>query len=90
MKAIKETVEAKTLIWIGRGARGAYLGQHTHGFHVKGNCLKLDEKLVIPMPLRWSTAFKVSSMDAETCLTQHGMCGFRMYTGIWLPPQVNV
>ena len=31
---------------------GAYLGQHTHDFHVRENCLWMDERLVIPIPLR--------------------------------------
>ena len=33
-------------------AMGAYLGQHTHDFHVLENCLWMDERLVIPIPLR--------------------------------------
>ena len=31
---------------------GAYLGQHSHDFHVRENCLWIDERLVIPIPLR--------------------------------------
>ena len=53
MRAIKELVHTKDPE-IARKVRamGAYLGQHTHDFHVCEKCLWMDERLVIPVPLR--------------------------------------
>ena len=33
-------------------AMGAYLGHQTHDFHFRKNCPWMDERLVIPVPLR--------------------------------------
>ena len=53
MRAIKELVESKDPELERKvRAMGAYLGQHTHDFHVRENCLWMDERLVIPIPLR--------------------------------------
>ena len=53
MRAIKELVESKDPELEKKvRAMGAYLGQHTHDFHVRENCLWMDERLVIPIPLR--------------------------------------
>ena len=53
VRAIKELVESKDPE-LERKVRaiGAYLGQHTNDFHVRKNCLWMDERLVIPIPLR--------------------------------------
>ena len=53
MRTIKALVESKDpkLERMIR-AMGAYLGQHTNDFHVHENCLWMDERLVIPIPLR--------------------------------------
>ena len=53
MRAIKELVESKDPELERKvRAMGAYLGQHTHDFHVRKNCLWMDERLIIPIPLR--------------------------------------
>ena len=53
MRAIKEFVEAKDPDFEQKlCALSAYLGQHTHVFHVRKNCLWVDERLVIPILLR--------------------------------------
>ena len=53
MRAIKELVESQDPELQKKvRAMGAYLGQHTHDFHVRENCLWMDERLVIPIPLR--------------------------------------
>ena len=53
MRAIKELVESKVPELEKKvRAMGAYLGQHTHDSHVRENCLWMDERLVIPIPLR--------------------------------------
>ena len=48
LRAVKELVEAKDLE-IERKIRAmvAFLGQHTHDFHVSENCLWMDERFVI-------------------------------------------
>ena len=53
MRTINELVQSKDPE-LERKARaiGAYLGQHTHDFHVRENCLWMDEQLVIPVPFR--------------------------------------
>ena len=53
MRAIKEWVERKDPE-LEKKVRvmSAYLGQHAHDFHVRENCLWMDERLVIPIPLR--------------------------------------
>ena len=51
MRTIKELVESKAPELERKvRAMGAYLGQHTHNFHVRENCLWMDERLVIPIP----------------------------------------
>ena len=53
MCTIKELVESKGPELERKvRAMGAYLGQHTHDFHVPENSLWMDERLVIPIPLR--------------------------------------
>ena len=53
MRAVKDLVQDKDPdIEKKVRAIGAYLGQHTHDFHVRENCLCMDERLVIPVPLR--------------------------------------
>ena len=53
MRSIKELVESKDPELEKKvRAMGAYLGQHIHDFHVRENCLWLEERLVIPIPLR--------------------------------------
>ena len=53
MRAIKELAESKDLELERKvRAMGAYLGQHTHNFHVRENCMWMDERLVFPIPLR--------------------------------------
>ena len=53
MRAVKDLVEAK-FPEIERKIRAlvAYLGQHTRDFHIRENCLWMEERLVIPIPLR--------------------------------------
>ena len=53
MRAIKELVEAKDPeIEKKIRAMGAHLGQHTRNFLVRENCLWMDERLDIPIPIR--------------------------------------
>ena len=53
MRAIKELVEAvDSEKDQKKRPMGAYLGQHTKDFHVRENCLWMDERLVIPIPLQ--------------------------------------
>ena len=53
MRAIKEWVESKDPELEKKvRAMSAYLRQHAHDFHVQENCLWMDERLVIPIPLR--------------------------------------
>ena len=68
MKAIKELAEAKDPDLVRKfRALEAYLGQHTHDFYVKKNCLKMEERLVMPthLGLRWLIVIIVFTTDAE-------------------------
>ena len=40
-------------------AMGAYLGQHTHDFHVREIFLWMDERFVIPSPLRKAVVSRI-------------------------------
>ena len=53
MRTIKELAESKDPELERKiRAMGAYLGQHTYDFHVRENCLWMDERLVISIPLK--------------------------------------
>ena len=53
MKAIEDMVQAKDADLERKfRAIGAYLGQQMNDFHVRENCLWMDEGLNIPIPLR--------------------------------------
>ena len=80
MRVIKELVESKDPELERKvRAMGAYLGQHTHDFHVRKNCLWMDERLVIPIPLRKAVANRLHCFH-------HGRSNmFEAARDVWFP-----
>ena len=80
MRAIKELVESKDPDLEKKvRAMGAYLGQHTHDFHVRENCLWMDERLVIPIPLRKAVVNRIHAFH-------HGRSSmFDAARDVWFP-----
>ena len=80
MRAVKELVQNKNPE-IERKVRamGANLGQHTHEFHVRENCLWMDERLVIPVPLRKAVVNRIHCFN-------HGRSNmFDAARDVWFP-----
>ena len=81
MWAIKEWVEVKDPVLEKKvRAMSAYLGQHAHDFHVRENCLWMDERLVIPIPLRNAVVNRIHCFH-------HGRSNmFDAARDVWLVP----
>ena len=80
MRVIKELVECKdTELERKVRAMGAYLGQHTHDFHVRENCLWMDERLVIPILLRKAVVNRIH------CFHHRSSNMFDAARDVWLP-----
>ena len=80
MRAIKELVLNKDPdIEKKVRAMGAYLGQHTHNFHVRERCLWMDERLVVPIPLRKAVVNRIHCFHhgRTNNLTGRGTCSSR-------------
>ncbi|XP_063724381.1 uncharacterized protein LOC134852033 [Symsagittifera roscoffensis] len=80
MRAIKELVESKDPELEKKvRAMDAYLGQHTHDFHVRENCPWMDERLVIPIPLRKAVVNRIHAFH-------HGRSNmFDAARDVWFP-----
>ena len=80
MRAIKELLKSKDPELEKKvRAMGAYLGQHIHDFHVRENCLWMDERLVIPIPLRKSAVNRLHCFH-------HGRSNmFEAARDVWFP-----
>ena len=80
MRVVEELVEAKDQeVERKIRAMGAYLRQVTDNFHVRENCFWVDERLVIPIPLRKAVVNRIHCF-------QHGRANmFDAATDVWLP-----
>ena len=92
MRTIKELVESKEPELERKiKAMGAYLGQHTHDFHVRENCLWMDDdsSSQFHSERRWSIESVVSTTGAQKCSMRRGTSGFPTSTGVWWRPQMG-